>query len=150
MIVLAIISILAAVGVPVFMRNVRAAKQSEATLQLDRLAKNATTYYVMRSAYPQGTAAVLPAADGAACSQPGHKMAATNAWSTDPVWSELGFELPEESMYSYHYVSTSSTQAEALAVGDLDCDHTLGTYRLQMTVPNGTPATKLIAPTDPE
>jgi hypothetical protein len=40
--------------------------------------------------------------------------------------------------------------AEALAVGDLDCDRTLSTYTLTLTVPEGQPAAALIAPKNPD
>ena len=149
-IVVAIIGVLATVAIAVFMRHMKSAKQSEAVLQLDRMAKNAKNYYVTHLAFPQGTAEVLPGADGSACANAGKKFAVTNAWISDSVWTDLDFDITEPGLYSYHYASTSNTAAEALAVADLDCDGTLSTYRLKLSAPTDAPVSELIAPVDPD
>jgi prepilin-type N-terminal cleavage/methylation domain-containing protein len=146
MIVVAIIGILAAVAIPVFAGQIKRAKTSEAVLQLNALAKSAKTYYQAQTKYPQGTAGVLPAADGTACAQTGKKFAPTTAWASDPVWLDLDFHIEEAAYFSYHYESTTSGVATALAVGDLDCDGKLATYTLELTVPAGQPAANLIVP----
>jgi type IV pilus assembly protein PilA len=146
MIVVAIIGILAAIAIPVFAAQMKRAKTSEAMLQLNLLAKNAKTQYQTTTHFPQGTAGVLPGADGAACTSPGKKLAVTNAWASDSVWLELDFHVDDESLFSYHYESTVDNAATATAVADLDCDGTFATYTLSLTVPNGQPASTITEP----
>ncbi|HEY5951745.1 MAG TPA: type II secretion system protein [Kofleriaceae bacterium] len=146
MIVVAIIGILAAVAIPVFAGQMKRAKTSEAMLQLNMVAKSAKSYYQAQSKFPQGTAGVLPAADGSACKQAGGKFAMTNAWASDAVWLELDFHIDDPNLFSYHYESTARGTAQALAVGDLDCDGQLITYTLDLTVPGGSPAATFTVP----
>jgi type IV pilus assembly protein PilA len=146
MIVVAIIGILAAVAIPVFAGQMKRAKTSEAMLQLNAIGKGAKSYYQANTRFPQGSAAVLPGADGTACSQPGKKFATSTAWSTDPVWLDLDFHVDDIGFFSYHFDSTVFNQATALAVGDLDCDGTLITYTLDFTTPGGTPSAALTVP----
>jgi len=149
MVVVVIIGILAAIAIPMFSGSMKKAKTNEAQLQLNELGKNAKTYYQAATKFPQGTAGVLPGADGTACTATGGKFAAnTAAWDADPVWTELDFHIDEPNLFSYHYVSTSPTEAEAIAVGDLDCDKTLASYTLHLTVPSGQPAAELTGPSN--
>jgi prepilin-type N-terminal cleavage/methylation domain-containing protein len=146
MIVVVIIGILAAIAIPVFAGQMKRAKTSEAVVQLNAIGKGAKAYYQTNTKFPQGTAAVLPGADGTACSQPGKKFAVSNAWSTDPVWLDLDFHVDETNYYSYHYDSSASDVAVVTAVADLDCDGKLITYTLDLTVPSGSPAASLTVP----
>jgi type IV pilus assembly protein PilA len=146
MIVVAIIGILAAIAIPVFAGQMKRAKTSEAMLQLNAIAKGAKATYQVTTTFPQGTAAVLPGADGGACAATGKKFATTQAWSTDPIWLELGFHVDEQALFSYHFESTTSRTATALAVGDLDCDGTLITYKLDLAAPDGTPSAAFTIP----
>jgi type IV pilus assembly protein PilA len=146
MIVVAIIGVLAAIAIPVFAAQMKRAKTSEALLQLNVLGKNAKAFYQVQARYPQGTAGVLPGADGAACSSAGKKFAITDAWASDGVWLELDFHVDDPNLFSYHYEATANGVATARAVGDLDCDGTLATYTLELTVPDGQPAAKIIEP----
>ena len=132
MIVVVIIGILAAIAIPMFTSHMAHAKSSEAMLQLNKMAVDAKTYYFANTKYPQGTAAVLPGADGTACTQTGRKFAVSTAWSADPVWSGLGFQVDEPNLFSYHFTSSTTSQAQGLAVGDLDCDGTKITYILNL------------------
>ena len=146
MIVVAIIGILAAIAIPVFAGQMRRAKTTEAQLHLNMLAKGAKTYYQTHSTFPQGTAGVLPGADGGACAASGGKFAVTNAWGSDTTWSELDFRVDGQGVFSYHYEATSSASAVALAVGDLDCDGTFITYTLTLSAPAGGVAAILTEP----
>ena len=146
MIVVVIIGILAAIAIPVFAGQMKRAKTNEAVLQLNAIAKGAKTYYQANSRFPQGTAGVLPGADGTACGQAGKKFALSNAWSTDPIWLDLDFHVDDPGYFSYHYDSTATDVAVATAVGDLDCDGTLATYTLDLGTSGGSPASKLTVP----
>ena len=150
MVVVAIIGVLAATAIPIFASHMRRAKTSEAQLQLNAIAKGAKAYYQIHTKFPQGTAGVLPAADGGACGAAGGRMAVTNAWTADDRWNDLDFHMDEPALFSYHYESTSQTEAVAFAVGDLDCDKKLITYRLELTAPAGGVAAKLIEPSPSE
>ena len=146
MIVVAIIGVLAAIGVPLFMNYMRTAKASEAELMLNAAGKSAKAYYQVYVSFPQGTAAVLPGADGGACAETSGKFMPSDAWTSDPVWSVLDFDIREQGLFSYHYESADFTNAEVRAVADLDCDGTLITYRLALTAPSGTPTAQLVPP----
>jgi type IV pilus assembly protein PilA len=154
MIVVAIVGVLAATAIPLFAAHLKKAKVTDAHLHLNVIAKSAKTYYQTNAKYPIGSAAVLPAADGSACAGSargtnGKKLAVTDAWTADPMWSDLDFRITEETYFSYHYTG-SQTTATALAVADLDCDGALGTYTLDLTAPNGTPAARIIEPATPD
>lgn len=150
MIVVAIIGVLAAIAIPMFMAQAGKARTTEAMLQLNMLAKSAKTYYQANTKFPQGTAAALPAADGSACNGTSRKLAVTNDWVNDATWSELDFHIDEPNLFTYHYTSSAASVATAYAVGDLDCDKQLVTYTLQLTTPSGTPAATIVQPTTPD
>jgi prepilin-type N-terminal cleavage/methylation domain-containing protein len=144
MIVVAIIGILAAVAIPMYTSHVAHAKASEAMLQLNKLAIDAKTYYFTNTKYPQGTANVLPGADGGACTTANRKFPVTTAWTADSIWLGLGFEISEPNLFSYHWTSTATNTAQALAVGDLDCDGVKITYQLNLDAAQEPAATYVI------
>ena len=146
MIVVAIIGILAAVAIPAFSRYARKAKNSEAMLQLNRLGKGAKSYHNAQTTFPQGTAAVLPGANGGACTGPGKKFAVASTWAADPSWVSLGFQIDEPNLFTYHYTSADSMTATALAVGDIDCDGAMITYTLDLRTRDGNPTAVITAP----
>ena len=55
-------------------------------------------------------------------------------------------EIVEENLFSYHWTSTSSSTAQALAVGDLDCDGVKITYQLNLNAAQEPAATYVIPP----
>lgn len=146
MIVVVIIGVLAAVAIPMFAGHMAHAKSSEAMLQLNKLALDGKTYYFANTKYPQGTANVLPGADGTACATADRKFAATTAWTTDPIWLALGFEITEPNLFSYHWTSSVNNLAQATAVGDLDCDGVKITYQLNLNAAQEPAATYVIPP----
>lgn len=146
MIVVVIIGILAAIAIPMFTSHMTHAKASEAMLQLNKMAVDAKTYYFANTKYPQGTATVLPGADGAACAQASKHFPVSSAWAADSTWSGIGFEVDEPNLFSYHFTSTTPTQAQGLAVGDLDCDGTKITYVLNLNAQQEPAATYVEPP----
>jgi prepilin-type N-terminal cleavage/methylation domain-containing protein len=145
MIVVAIIGILAAVAIPAFMDYMKKGKKTEASLQLNKIGKNAKTRYIETSSYPQTAGAELPGVGGDACTGPNKKFAVVS-WTGDAGWSELDFQIDEPNLFSYKYTPSSNTDFVATAVGDLDCDTTLITYTLTGTAPGGNPAVTLTEP----
>jgi len=149
MIVVAIVGILATVAIPAFMDYVKRSKRTEATLQLDKIGKNAKRTYGETGSYPGGTAGPTPGkpGGGGCCggtgAKPNHCAASPTAWTG--VWRSLDFEIDEDSLFYYSYGGAAQSFT-ALAIGDLDCDGTEITYALQGALVNGNPTATLSQP----
>lgn len=119
----------------------------EAIFELDRIDVAAKAYYAAHTHFPPSATAVLPGADGGACSGPGGKFSALPpaSWQIQG-WSDLGFEIDVPNEFTYHYTASAPTSATALAVGDLDCDATMMTYRLELGVTNGSATGTIVDP----
>src|SRR5256885_8574405 len=78
MIVVAIIGILAAVAIPSFMDYIKRSKKVEATLQLNKIGRNAKRTYSETASYVVGTAAQLPLhpGSGGCCGGPNNHCSA--------------------------------------------------------------------------
>jgi type IV pilus assembly protein PilA len=155
MIVVAIIGILAAVAIPAFMDYMKKSKKSEASLQLNKIGKNAKTMFISTQSYetkdPTGTVqdpGILPAkpGTGGCCGGPNNKCAADPAgFAADPGWAALDFQIDEPSLFYYDYTGAATT-FQATATGDLDCDTTEIVYTLNGTATSGNPAVDLTEP----
>jgi type IV pilus assembly protein PilA len=148
MIVVAIIGILAAVAIPAFMDYVKRSKKTEASLQLNKIGKNAKRAYSETSSYIVGTAAQLPAKPGAGgcCGGPNNHCTAVPAtFAGDTTWKALDFQIDEDSLFYYDYTG-SATDFTAKATGDLDCDGTEIIYTLTGASTNGNPSAILTEP----
>ena len=153
MIVVAIIGILAAVAIPAFMDYMKKSKKTEASLQLNKISKNAKVYFATNTAFPGSATGIFPGADGAACLQqtvaPKGKFTVVPqaTWAADAGWSALEFQIDEPNLFSYHYTAaTPLVSAVATAVGDLDCDTTLITYTLSLANNQGNVQATLTEP----
>ena len=153
MIVVAIIGILAAVAIPAFMDYMKKGKKTEASLQLNNIAKKVKAYWIEKSQLP-GTSSTtnLPGVNGGACAAAGGKfpVSAQSVWAADPAWGPLDFHIDQEALFTYHYTYTSATAANATAVGDLDCDTTTVTYSLDLLVVEGNIQDKISEPSTPD
>ncbi len=157
MIVVAIIGILAAVAIPAFMDYIKRSKRTEASLQLNKIGKNAKRRYMETSQYVSGTAPTAPDSPGGVgvggcCGGSGtsgnnanHCAAQPSAFTGSTVWSALDFEIDEDTLFLYDYTG-SATNYTAMATGDLDCDGIEITYVLSGTAVNGQPAYQLTEP----
>jgi prepilin-type N-terminal cleavage/methylation domain-containing protein len=152
MIVVAIIGILAGVAIPAFMDYMKRSKKSEATLQLNKLGKNAKRVYADTSSYPTGNATRLPTpvvANRGCCGGAGasanHCRAVPSSWSVDATWRALDFEIDEDTLFYYDYSGAASTFT-ATATGDLDCDGTEVVFTLAGSSVNGNPTARMIEP----
>jgi prepilin-type N-terminal cleavage/methylation domain-containing protein len=164
MIVVAIIGILAAVAIPAFMDYMKKSKKTEASLQLNKIGKNAKTLYIEKQTYATGTApspSILPAKPvgngccggvGGTSTTPGtsvnNKCTATpELFSADTTgWAQIDFQIDEPSLFVYTYDGSPGTPFSATAVGDLDCDTTEITYTMNGTAVSGNPAVDLTEP----
>jgi type IV pilus assembly protein PilA len=148
MIVVAIIGILAAVAIPAFMDYMKRSKKTEASLQLNKLGKNAKRAYSEASAYVVGTAGPTPAkpGGGGCCGGTNNHCAAVPAtFAADATWKQLDFQIDEPSLFYYGYTGTA-TAFTATATGDLDCDNTEIVYTLVGAATNGNPSVTLTEP----
>lgn len=139
MIVVAIIGILAAVAIPAFMDYMKKSKKTEASLQLNKIAKNDKVYFVTNANWVTVNGSAKPQ------SATNCKYAVDTSWASDSGWAALDFQIDEPNLFQYSYTG-GTTSALANAVGDLDCDGTSITYGLFLTATNGNPAMSITEP----
>ena len=120
-------------------------KKTEAQLQLNKLGKNLKVFYITDATFPVGKTGPTPAEP--CCKGEGGKCALVpmDKWMADEVWNKLEFMIDEPTRFQYAYESDGKT-ATATAVGDLDCDGTMITYKLEMTTVDGNPVMKIVEP----
>jgi type IV pilus assembly protein PilA len=148
MIVVAIIGILAAVAIPAFMDYMKRSKKTEASLQLNKIGKNAKRSFSESSSYVVGTAAQLPAkpGSGGCCGGPSNHCTAVPAtFAGDNIWKALDFQIDEDSLFFYDYTGTA-TAFTAKATGDLDCDGTEIVYTMTGAATGGNPSVTIVEP----
>jgi type IV pilus assembly protein PilA len=146
MIVVAIIGILAAVAIPAFMDYMKKSKKTEASLNLNKIAKNSKVYYNTNAAFVGEAGAEAPGAGGTNCANSNKKFSVDQTkWQDSAGWQALDFQVDEPNLFSYTY-TPGSTIATALAIGDLDCDKTLITYTLNLTAPGGNASAVITEP----
>lgn len=146
MTVVAVMGVLSAVAIPAFMKytyQAKVSRVSDASPQLNKLAKMLKVAYAVDDALPVGETPLTPASP--CCQGPGGKCAPDPAAWQHPIWQALEFQLDEPHPYQYRYVSDGKTAAVE-AVSDLDCDGELATYRLEVTTAGGVPSVSISAP----
>ena len=162
LIVVAIIGILAAVAIPAFLDYMKRSRTTEASIQLNKVGKNAKRAYGEVSTFPVTDGALLPtgAATGGnnCCGGSGgvtgtvgttlnNKCTANPAgFQADPGWLQLEFSVDEASQYQYSYIGGAQLFT-ALALGDVDCDSVTATWTMVGTLTGaGNPQLNLIPP----
>jgi len=154
MIVVAIIGILAAVAIPAFMDYIKRSKKTEASLQLNKIGKNAKRVFSETGSYVDKKSTVLPAHPGngtgkGCCGGGGgdgnHCAAQPAEFAKDAIWTALDFQIDEPTLFYYLYDGTPATFV-ATATGDLDCDGTEIQYTLTGTSEKGNPAVTITEP----
>jgi type II secretory pathway pseudopilin PulG len=143
MTVVAVMGVLSAVAIPAFMDYMKKSKKSEASLQLNKLAKNLKRYVNVNGELPKGDAPLTPA-EGC-CGGPKGKCGVDPRDWQQPIWQMLDFQIDAPNLFQYRYHSDGKT-AVVEAVGDLDCDTNMITYRLDVTSSNGSPTAILTEP----
>jgi hypothetical protein len=139
-----VIGVLSAVAIPAFMDYMKRSKKTEASLQLNKLGKNAKRAYAETSSFPVGSAPLTPPTP--CCGQPNNHCAAVPAlYEADPVWRALDFQIDEPTLFQYSY-SSDGQHFVAKAIGDLDCDGVFITYELTGDALNGNPRVVLTEP----
>lgn len=132
MIVVAIIGVLAAIAIPLFMKQADKARGVEAVLQLNKIARSSNEYFQANHTFPPQVAEVLPGDDGTACTNKDKRFDPSSKWTTDPTWSAIDFVIGDRAQFSYHYQTTAPTSAHAWAVIDPSCSGQRVTYHLYM------------------
>src|SRR5689334_19555767 len=97
MIVVAIIGILAAVAIPAFMDYMKKSKKTEASLQLNKIAKNDKVYYVTNANFVTTTGSAKPQ------SATNGKYSVDSTWASDSAWAALDFQIDEPNLFQYTY-----------------------------------------------
>jgi prepilin-type N-terminal cleavage/methylation domain-containing protein len=145
MIVVAIIGILAAVAIPAFMDYMKKSKKTEASLQLNKIAKNSKVLYNTTAAFSTASEGLTPGTECCAGTNK-HCQVTASDWAVSG-WQALDFQLDEAHLFQYQYdADASGTAATALAVGDLDCDGTSITYTLTLNAADGNPSATITEP----
>jgi prepilin-type N-terminal cleavage/methylation domain-containing protein len=147
MIVVAIIGILAAVAIPMFLDSMKKAKSSEAKIQLNKIGKASKENFATKSQFPAVTTGVTPAA-GCCAGANQHCAVVAADWQT-ANWQALDFEMNEPFLYQYDYTGSgvgSASTFTAHATGDIDCDTTFITYTVAGVATGGNPSLTLTEP----
>jgi hypothetical protein len=120
-------------------------KISEASLQLNKIGKNAKRVFIETSAFPIAKAPLTPATE--CCKGPGGKCPVdATAWTIEP-WKTFEFAIEEPHQFRYSYESTDGKSFTATAVGDPDCSGKPVTYTMNGTLDAaGNPSINLIRP----
>ncbi len=148
MIVVAILSVLATVAIPSFIKYMNRARTTEAIDQLEKMHYGSVTYYARGQVIGgSGTATPcqFPATIGMTPDVTGQKCCKNGANDTDgdsrcdvdqmlwtnSTWSALSFEMRDQHYFGYSY-SSSGTLIDAVFVAranaDLDCDGVMSTF----------------------
>jgi prepilin-type N-terminal cleavage/methylation domain-containing protein len=147
MITVAIIGVLAAIAIPMYMSHASKARGVEAVVQLSKLKTNAKQYFLERHSFPPTLAETLPGDDGTACASKDRRFDSSPKWQTDPTWSALDFSVGERSQFSYHFQTTGPTSARAWAVADPSCNGDRIRYDLYLEGrPDGSVESAIIDP----
>jgi type IV pilus assembly protein PilA len=143
MIVVAIIGILAAIAIPAFIEYMNKGKKTEANLQLRSIETKVKTFRNEKARWPVAGTAMPTAVTNCV-----YTKANEAAWLA-AGWSEISFHVDEDSRYQYTWIpgGTAVAASTATAVGDLDCDGTPTTQRLDLTVDAGNVIASYIDPT---
>jgi type IV pilus assembly protein PilA len=150
MIVVAIIGILAAIAIPAFLDYMNKGKKTEASLQLDNMEKKIAAFHVEKARLPVSATTLFPSATTACASSTGLiPVEKQSAWEASGAgWKEMQFHIDQETRFQYNWTQTGpTTNGVGLAVGDLDCDGTIMTYSLNVTISEGNVAASTPDPT---
>jgi len=147
MIVVAIIGILAAVAIPAFMRYIRNAKTTEATVNLRKIFDGAAAYYsdehsnragnILDRQFPASVTST-PAASGCVNGESKKIAPDANLWR-QPTWVAVNFGIDDPFMFQYDFESVGTGVGSAFtagAHGDLDCNGILSTFERVATIDN--------------
>jgi type IV pilus assembly protein PilA len=141
MIVVAIIGVLAAVAIPSFVKYIRRAKTTEATMNLRKMYDGAVAYYVGEHAdasgqianrqFPTDAPTTPSLATLSAVSLAGKPYQSTPSDWKSGGWSSLEFQISDGQHFSYTFKSSgvgTTAKASMIANGDLNGNKVYSTF----------------------
>ena len=117
--------------------------KTEAELVLNKIGKNSKVVFITNTEFVKGASKQLP--DAPCCLGPNSKCPVTDQWAKDPVWAALDLEIDEPNRFQYSYIGDGQA-FHAEAVGDLDCDGVMITYKLDGDAQDGNPRFMITPP----
>jgi len=145
LIVPALAGIMIASGVPAFFDGMKKTKSPVVEDDLHYIQAGLERELAANKKFPVGDRPLTP---GEGCMCKGPTMHCTGDFEKDwnqGAWAVLRFMPTEPALYRFSYHSDGKT-AEVDAVGDMDCDGTMITYRLKMDATSGKPEARIEAP----
>jgi type IV pilus assembly protein PilA len=145
MMVVAIISVLAAVAIPAFMKYTLRSKTVEAVMNLRSMYDGAVSYYVAE--HVDNTGAVIPRqfpspAGPTPATMPGHgggdidgkHLPSSAEWATQQ-WAALDFMVTDPYRYQYSFLVSGANNLNATvqAQGDLNGNNVYSTFQRNMS-----------------
>jgi Tfp pilus assembly protein PilE len=137
--------VLATMAMKSFDTYVQKSKRSEASLQLRSMETKIKSFFAEKARLP-ASGSVMPGPPESICSGPNQRLPAKpqSAWE-QAGWREMGFHVDEDSRYAYEWDAQTGV---ARAIGDLDCDGTMSTTTVTLTVVDGNLVATYADPTD--
>ena len=134
MIVIAIIGVLASAAIPSYMRWIRQARTSEATMNLRKIFDSSVIYFALMYSDDAGgrSLARFPPSESLTPSTvpAGHPVVSYGEFDT-AVWNALHFNLADPHRFAYQYDAegiSNDAQFTASAFADLDADEEYSTF----------------------
>jgi hypothetical protein len=136
-IVLAIVFIVVVVmAVKSFDNYMTKGKKTEASLHLKMMERKIKTFHIEKSRLPE-SAALMPGTNACESRTGKSPRVPESQWFADKGWAEMQFHIDEDTLFQYRWTKTSDTAGYAEAIGDLDCDANVSTYRVDINVVDG-------------
>lgn len=146
MMVIFIISVLAALGTTALSRYINKSRTSEAVGHLARMWTGAISYY--ETDHVASSGATLPkqfpgdcteVLEPECCPQPGMRCAGNSSVFELEPWKSIGFNMPTQHLYrpSFRACPDATVNVWAEARGDLDCDGIESKFIRRATAVNG-------------
>ena len=140
----AIVGMASAVAIPAFIDYTKKSKRPIVDDDLRTLQATLEHAFAANGKFPIGDAPLTPE-ENCMCKPPTmHCTGKPEDWQAGP-WKVLQFHPSEPALFRFSYHSDGKT-AEVDAVGDMDCDGNMITYRLKIDATSGKPEARIEAP----
>jgi hypothetical protein len=113
----------------------------EAVFELEAIGELLSKTYARDHKFPVGRVGPTPARS--CCGKTGYCALDASDWDTG-LWHDVGYKPKLPPLYQFSYESDGSSMS-ITAVGDMDCDKTLVTYKIEGSIEKGVPVLKLVS-----